>query len=562
MNALLAILNSFWQAAALAGAVWLALRFARGTNAATRHALWWAVLAVVVLLPFIPAIRPPAPAHEPAAVALFAEIENAIPIGPREPVAAADPAPRVALQLPDAKFLSAFFTFWAIACFLQFARTAWSYRFLRALECDARPAPPDMRRNFDAWMLSCQVRRPARLLISNRIASPIAIGFRNPAVILPETLLAKFEEPDLDHVLLHELAHLTRRDDWTNLAARLASGILAFHPVAQWILRRIDREREMACDDWVVAMTGAARPYATSLTRLFELCRGRDRVLLASGMATRASQLGERIEMLLRSRRQFLAKASVTKVSFACLALIAAGLAFSQTPRFLAIAQDAPPAPQAPEAPPAPEAAPTPETPHTPDAPPSPEASPAPPPPPQPPAPRQGGFLAGLVAAGYGDLQVDEIIHLKNSGVDAQYLVRMSQAGWGRISPGDLVELRNQGVGPEYASAARDAGFKALTLKDVIHLRQSGVSMDDIRRIHVLGYGPFTVTEAIEMHNQGVRADLFQSFQEAGWKSLGAREAIEARQVGIHAGTLREARQYGSSLTLKQIIRLKQAGVI
>ena len=167
MNALLAILNSFWQAAALAAGVWLALRLVRGTNAATRHALWWAVLAVVVALPFIPTVQ--LPTHEPVAFTHPAEIETQIPIGPREPIAV-DPAPRAPVELPDGKWPSAFFAFWAIACFLQFGRTAWSYRFLRALKRDARPAPPELRRNFDAWMLSCQVRRPARLLVSSRIA--------------------------------------------------------------------------------------------------------------------------------------------------------------------------------------------------------------------------------------------------------------------------------------------------------------------------------------------------------------------------------------------------------
>src|SRR5439155_16364025 len=114
------------------------------------------------------------------------------------------------------------------------------------------------------------------------------------AVILPAKLLDAFQETELDHVLLHELAHIARRDDWTNPAARLASALFVFHPAALWVLRRIDREREISCDDWVVSMTGSARPYATSLTRLFELCRGRNRMLLASGMAHRGSQLGER----------------------------------------------------------------------------------------------------------------------------------------------------------------------------------------------------------------------------------------------------------------------------
>src|SRR6476659_6006524 len=55
---LLAFLNTLWQSTAIAAAVWLLLKLARGTNAATRHAVWWATLAVVVLLPMIPRRAP------------------------------------------------------------------------------------------------------------------------------------------------------------------------------------------------------------------------------------------------------------------------------------------------------------------------------------------------------------------------------------------------------------------------------------------------------------------------------------------------------------------------
>ena len=61
MRFLLAALNSLWQAALVAAVVWLALRLLRGTflhpiNAATRYAIWWAVLAVTLALPPAPAM--------------------------------------------------------------------------------------------------------------------------------------------------------------------------------------------------------------------------------------------------------------------------------------------------------------------------------------------------------------------------------------------------------------------------------------------------------------------------------------------------------------------------
>jgi beta-lactamase regulating signal transducer with metallopeptidase domain len=566
---LLAILNTFWQSAAIAAAVWLVLRLARGTNAATRHALWWAALAVIVLLPAIPERRT---APGPAPTATAAPVETfelaPLPIGPRQPI---EPAAIRGVELPSGKWPAIVFSIWALLCLGQLGRTAWSYLHLRRLKRDARPADARLRRNFDAWMLSCCVRRPARLLISSKIASPIAVGFRSPAVILPETLLAEFQEPELDHVLLHELAHLARRDDWTNLAARVASGVLALHPVGLWALRQIDREREMACDDWVVSMTGAARPYASSLTRLFELCRGRNRVLLASGMAARGSHLGERIEMLLRTRRDFFAKASVMKVTFACMALIAAGLAFSQTPRLLAIAQDERPAPPSAPAPPQPaepaDAAAPAEPPSPPDAatapePASPADAPQAPVPPAPPAPPQGGFLAGLVAAGYGDLPIDDIINLKNNGVSPAFLIGMANSGWGRPSVAELIELHNQGVDADYARVMHAVGVSGATLKDIITLRQNGVRPGFVGHLHGRGFGPFSARELVSLASQGVRSDLVDAFHEAGWKGLSARDFVDAQQAGIHARDLQQARQYGSSLTLKQIIRLKQAGVL
>src|SRR4029077_21018559 len=128
------------------------------------------------------------------------------------------------------------FAFFAGQC----ARLAWSYLHLRRLKDRGQSPSREQKVNFDAWMLTCGIRRPARLLISTAVPMPVAVGFRRPAVVLPETLLAGLTAAELDHVLLHELAHVARRDDWTNLLARIAAAVLTLHPVAAWVLRQID----------------------------------------------------------------------------------------------------------------------------------------------------------------------------------------------------------------------------------------------------------------------------------------------------------------------------------
>ena len=58
---------------------------------------------------------------------------------------------------------------------------------------------------------------------------------------------------ELNAILLHELAHLRRRDDWTNLIQKIVGALLFFHPAVWWIEKKLALEREMACDDLVLA---------------------------------------------------------------------------------------------------------------------------------------------------------------------------------------------------------------------------------------------------------------------------------------------------------------------
>lgn len=524
-----AVLNSLWQAAAVAAAVWLLLRLTPRINAATRYAVWWAVLAVVVLLPVATAVRRVPANRLPAA-------RNAIRI---QLATAESPGPtngtRVFHTVNAGAWPAGVVAAWSMLSLLLLARIGWSYRHLSGIKRRAHSASGEQRLHFDSWLQACRIRRKVRLLVSNEIGSPMAVGFFHPAVLLPESLVEEFTRPELDHVLLHELAHVARRDDWTNLWARLAGAFLAIHPVAVWVVQRIDREREIACDDWVVAHTGEARPYAASLARLFELCCVRRRNLLASGMAESRTRLGDRIEMLLRNGREFTARPSVLRVAGMAAGLLACVAAGARMPRWIVFSPAHIPArtAQAGRGLPVVLAADT-----------------------------KGSFLAALVSAGYGDLTVDEIIELKDHGISGAFLMGVSQAGWGKISPKELIDLHAQGVEPEYLRAMRGAGLQDPTIRDVVRLKQHGVRPDYILEIHACGMGRYTADEAIGFATQGVPPDLFCALKDAGFQQASMREIVDAKNQGLRPENLREAGKFGGRLTLPQIVRLKQAGVI
>src|SRR5260370_42364254 len=97
---------------------------------------------------------------------------------------------------------------------------------------------------------------------------------------------------------LHEAAHLARGDDVALVLQRLLQAVFALHPVVHWIARRIDLEREIACDDFVVEATGQPRPYAACLTRVVELTGG-GRTSPGPAAAERAPPAASRRGMLL-----------------------------------------------------------------------------------------------------------------------------------------------------------------------------------------------------------------------------------------------------------------------
>jgi CubicO group peptidase (beta-lactamase class C family) len=97
------------------------------------------------------------------------------------------------------------------------------------------------------------------------------------------------------HLLMHELAHLARRDDWHQMVHQLVGVVCWWHPLIRWVIAKLEAEGEFACDEIVAGRTGR-RPYARTLVRMAGLALER-----ASALAPAASrgQLSERVESLV-----------------------------------------------------------------------------------------------------------------------------------------------------------------------------------------------------------------------------------------------------------------------
>jgi beta-lactamase regulating signal transducer with metallopeptidase domain len=228
---------------------------------------------------------------------------------------------------------------WAFLSLVMLVRLGFGYRELRGLKADAIPVPAEWQLRLRSLSGINGVRRQTQLLVSSHIAAPMSLGFLNPAILIPRALLDTLSDSELEHVVLHELGHLRRRDDWTNLAQKLIEAILPIQPAVYWIGHRMSIEREMACDDWVIATTGTAKPYAASLTKVAELSQWEHAGILAAGATGNRSQLFSRVHHMLDRTRNAAPKLALGPLGAAIAAIGTLIYVGARAPQMIAFAQ-------------------------------------------------------------------------------------------------------------------------------------------------------------------------------------------------------------------------------
>jgi len=274
------LLNTAVEGVLLAGMVWLLLRVIGRQNSGTRFAIWFSALAAVVALPFL------------SGWGLgIAHSGNVPPMNLHG----------ITLSSSWAYFLFAAWGVGAGLSLLGLSVGLWRVRQIRrrCSEVDLAtldPAIAGILRDFTS-------RRSVKLCVSGDVAAPAAIGFFRPAIVFPAGLLPQLSAEEIKVILLHELAHLRRWDDWTNLGQKIVKAVFFFHPAVWWIENRLTLEREMACDDSVLAQTASPRAYASSLISFAEKLRNARGLALAQSLVSRVCQMSLRVAHILDAKR-------------------------------------------------------------------------------------------------------------------------------------------------------------------------------------------------------------------------------------------------------------------
>ena len=270
------LLNSMLEGIAIGLFAWILLQVVGRRNSSTRFAVWFSALLAIAVLPVFGGAASSASSANTASSAITVPVSWALCL----------------------------FVIWAVGASVALLRVGvglWQLRKLRA-SCpaiDAARIDPVLR----ATLQTFQAIRSVELRQSDRLQIPTAIGFLKPAVVLPIWAMQDLSTEELNAILIHELAHLRRRDDWTNLAQQIVKALLFFHPAVWWIEGKLALEREMACDDAVLAETANPRGYAQCLISMAEKSFLRRSLALAQAAVNRVHQTSLRVSQILDANR-------------------------------------------------------------------------------------------------------------------------------------------------------------------------------------------------------------------------------------------------------------------
>ena len=274
------LLTWLWQGSAIALGVAIASRYAPRRNAATRHLIWSAALLAVAYLGWrsTPQFSTPA-------------------------TAAAAAGPIYVPSAPDF-LLSVFVGIWTAVALVGLLRLLPALRGVYAARdrCSRFPAAIECR--LPLWLQARESGRCAELMLCDAVPGATVLGFLRPWIAIPPSLLETLPIDELDQVILHEYAHVQRRDDWSRLVQAAIVSAVWIHPAALFVSRALSREREMACDEWVIARTGKPKAYARCLAHAAEArmqLRSAGRDLVPALLGTR-SDLLRRVDRVLDMR--------------------------------------------------------------------------------------------------------------------------------------------------------------------------------------------------------------------------------------------------------------------
>lgn len=170
---------------------------------------------------------------------------------------------------------------------------------------DRNPVPAEWVAVFQEMVGRLQLRRHISFYLSSKVNVPLVIGYFKPVVLFPIALATQLEIKQLEAILIHELSHIRRNDYLLNLVKTAIETVLFFNPFIWLTGRHINIEREHACDDLVVKLTGTPVTYAHALLKL-EILKDKSAPALSMAATGKNQHLYQRIKRITDMKTNYM----------------------------------------------------------------------------------------------------------------------------------------------------------------------------------------------------------------------------------------------------------------
>lgn len=321
------MLDAAWRVTLVLAFAWGATRLLRRRPAALRHAVWATALLAALAVPMLAGVLPSWRVAVLPAPAVLAVVPSSPNVPPSRPMPRPTPISGVANHAPPVGELTTaqvdvpmhqipieatlsrstadwLGLLWASIAAAIIGRYFASVASVRWLTRNAEPvSDPRWRDASDVASAELGLPESPALLASDHVTVPFTSGVLWPVVVVPASALATWSDERIRVVLLHELAHVRRRDCLVQAMSQVACAAYWFNPLTWIAARRLRAERERACDDMVLdAGTGGA-DYAQHLLDIARMATSRRSLSAAALAMARPSELEGRLLAILDGHR-------------------------------------------------------------------------------------------------------------------------------------------------------------------------------------------------------------------------------------------------------------------
>lgn len=192
---------------------------------------------------------------------------------------------------------------WLTGALLFTVRMLGGFVFLNRLKIRSKPISHPYWNNRVVDICK-QLKINGKVLLKQveGISSPLVMGVLQPAIIFPIGLIQALPTEQIEAILVHEIAHIKRKDFLINIVINVLQVVYFYHPAFWWLNARLDDEREFDCDENAMHLSHGRLTLIKALASVSEFQNKQKTPALA--FAGRKNQMLKRVQRIAKKQPQ------------------------------------------------------------------------------------------------------------------------------------------------------------------------------------------------------------------------------------------------------------------